>query len=90
MRTLNLNEGDPVRLNGAALPKGKMVKIQAQSTEFLQVSDPKAVWVIFLLLSNFSAELVIGSSPPFASTPFCQKATLSKLPTMTLHSNSLS
>jgi ubiquitin fusion degradation protein 1 len=43
MRTLNLNEGDPVRLNGAALPKGKMVKIQAQSTEFLQVSDPKAV-----------------------------------------------
>lgn len=44
MRTLNLNEGDPVRLNGAALPKGKMVKIQAQSTEFLQVSDPKAVY----------------------------------------------
>lgn len=45
MKTLDLNEGDPVRLNGAALPKGKMVKIQAQSTDFLQVSDPKAVWV---------------------------------------------
>jgi ubiquitin fusion degradation protein 1 len=45
MSTLKLNEGDPIRINGAALPKGKMVKIQAQSTEFLQVSDPKAVYV---------------------------------------------
>jgi ubiquitin fusion degradation protein 1 len=43
LNTLKLNEGDPIRINGAALPKGKMVKIQAQSTEFLQVSDPKAV-----------------------------------------------
>ena len=46
MRTLNLSEGDPVRLNGVALPKGKMVKIQAQSTDFLQVSDAKAVYVV--------------------------------------------
>lgn len=43
MRTLNLGEGDLVSLNGVALPKGKMVKIQAQSTDFLQVSDAKAV-----------------------------------------------
>ncbi|WVO14954.1 hypothetical protein L204_102595 [Cryptococcus depauperatus] len=43
MKTLNLEEGDPIRLTGATLPKGKMVKIQAQSTDFLQVSDPKAV-----------------------------------------------
>lgn len=46
MQTLHLNEGDPVRLTGTELPKGKLVKIQAQSTEFLQVSDPKAVWVL--------------------------------------------
>ncbi|WWC66038.1 uncharacterized protein I303_108660 [Kwoniella dejecticola CBS 10117] len=43
MKTLNLTEGDPIRLTGAKLPKGKMVKIQAQSTDFLQVSDAKAV-----------------------------------------------
>ncbi|CAK9786868.1 unnamed protein product [Cutaneotrichosporon oleaginosum] len=43
MQTLQLNEGDPVRLTGAELPKGKFVKIQAQSVDFLQVSDPKAV-----------------------------------------------
>jgi ubiquitin fusion degradation protein 1 len=43
MKTLGLDEGDPVRLTGAKLPKGKLVKIQAQSTHFLEVSDPKAV-----------------------------------------------
>ena len=43
MKTLSINEGDPIRLTGTALPKGKMVKIQAQSTDFLQVSDAKAV-----------------------------------------------
>ena len=43
MKTLRLNEGDPVRITGADLPKGKMVKLQAQSVHFLEVSDPKAV-----------------------------------------------
>jgi ubiquitin fusion degradation protein 1 len=43
MKTLNLEEGDPIRLTGAVLPKGKLVKIQAQSTSFLEVTDPKAV-----------------------------------------------
>jgi ubiquitin fusion degradation protein 1 len=58
MNTLKLNEGDPIRINGAALPKGKMVKIQAQSTEFLQVSDPKAVYVYFtisVIMANHQA-----------------------------------
>lgn len=49
MKKLKLNEGDPVRLNGTALPKGKLVKIQAQSTDFLEVSDAKAVYVFFPL-----------------------------------------
>ena len=43
MKTLRLNEGDPVRITGTDLPKGKMVKLQAQSVHFLEVSDPKAV-----------------------------------------------
>ena len=49
MKKLKLNEGDPVRLNGTALPKGKLVKIQAQSTDFLEVSDAKAVYAFFSL-----------------------------------------
>lgn len=43
MKKLNLSEGDPIRIGGVSLPKGKLVKIQAQSTDFLQVSDAKAV-----------------------------------------------
>lgn len=43
MQTLRLNEGDPIRITGAELPKGKLVKLQAQSTTFLQISDHKAV-----------------------------------------------
>ncbi|KAL6305331.1 ubiquitin fusion degradation protein UFD1-domain-containing protein [Sparassis latifolia] len=43
MSTLRLNEGDPIRITGAELPKGNKVKLQAQSVHFLEVSDPKAV-----------------------------------------------
>lgn len=43
MRTLRLEEGDPIRITGAELPKGKMVKLQAQQVHFLEISDPKAV-----------------------------------------------
>lgn len=45
MKTLRLNEGDPIRITGTDLPKGKLVKLQAQSTHFLEISDPKAVYV---------------------------------------------
>ncbi|KDE03356.1 hypothetical protein MVLG_06162 [Microbotryum lychnidis-dioicae p1A1 Lamole] len=43
MDQLRLNEGDPIRIWGGRYPKGKMIKIQPQSTDFLEVSDPKAV-----------------------------------------------
>jgi ubiquitin fusion degradation protein 1 len=46
MKTLRLNEGDPIRITGIELPKGRMVKLQAQSVHFLEVSDPKAVYVL--------------------------------------------
>jgi len=45
MDQLRLNEGDPVRLVGGRYPKGKMIKIQPQSVDFLEISDPKAVCV---------------------------------------------
>lgn len=43
MKTLRLNEGDPIRVTGARLPKGKFIKLQAQTVDFIEVSDPKAV-----------------------------------------------
>ena len=43
MKTLRLNEGDPLRITGTELRKGKLVKLQAQSVHFLEISDPKAV-----------------------------------------------
>ena len=45
MQSLRLNEGDPIRITGTELPKGKFVKLQAQSVHFLEISDHKAVWV---------------------------------------------
>jgi hypothetical protein len=45
MRTLRLGEGDPIRITSATLVKGTFVKIQAQEKEFIEVSDPKAVYV---------------------------------------------
>ncbi|KAK0239999.1 ubiquitin fusion degradation protein I [Armillaria nabsnona] len=52
MKTLRLNEGDPIRITGAELPKGKFVKLQAQTVHFLEISDPKAV--LEQALRNFS------------------------------------
>ena len=35
MKTLRLEEGDPIRITGAELPKGRLVKLQAQTVHFL-------------------------------------------------------
>ena len=43
MNTLKLQEGDIVKITSTTLPLGKFVKIQPQSTEFLNITDPKAV-----------------------------------------------
>ncbi|KAJ7271878.1 ubiquitin fusion degradation protein I [Mycena haematopus] len=53
MKTLRLNEGDAIRITGAELPKGQLVKLQAQSVHFLEISDHKAV--LEQALRNFSA-----------------------------------
>ncbi|KAG9010103.1 ubiquitin fusion degradation protein [Tulasnella sp. JGI-2019a] len=43
MKTLRLEEGDPIRITGAKLPGGKLIKIQPQQLHFLEISDPKAL-----------------------------------------------
>lgn len=43
MQTLFLEPGDLVQIKSTDLPSGQFVKLQAQSTSFLDISDPKAV-----------------------------------------------
>lgn len=43
MQTLLLEPGDLVQVKSTDLPPGQFIKLQAQSTAFLDISDPKAV-----------------------------------------------
>lgn len=43
MKTLSLEQGQIVQVVNATLPTGTFVKIQPQSVDFLDISDPKAV-----------------------------------------------
>lgn len=43
MQTLTLEPGDLVQIMSTDLPSGSFIKLQAQSTNFLDISDPKAV-----------------------------------------------
>lgn len=43
MQTLLLEPGDLVQIKSTDLPPGQRIKLQAQSTSFLDISDPKAV-----------------------------------------------
>ncbi|KZV84330.1 UFD1-domain-containing protein [Exidia glandulosa HHB12029] len=52
MKTLRLNEGDAIHIKGATLPKGKRVKLQPQTKDFIELADPKAV--LEKELRNFS------------------------------------
>ncbi|KAI1315607.1 ubiquitin fusion degradation protein [Mortierella claussenii] len=59
MKTLTLSEGDLVTVKSAGLPLGSFVKIQPQSVDFLDISDPKAV--LENALRNFST-LTVGDN----------------------------
>ncbi|MCJ1315837.1 Ubiquitin recognition factor in ER-associated degradation protein 1 [Xylographa vitiligo] len=43
MQTLLLEPGDLLQIKSTDLPSGQFIKLQAQSTAFLDISDPKAV-----------------------------------------------
>ncbi|KAL8826563.1 MAG: hypothetical protein Q9170_007352 [Blastenia crenularia] len=43
MQTLALEPGDLLQIKSTDLPSGSFIKLQAQSTDFLDISDPKAV-----------------------------------------------
>ncbi|KAJ1924984.1 ubiquitin fusion degradation protein [Tieghemiomyces parasiticus] len=52
MQTLKLEPGDIAKVNSTQLPLGKFVKIEPQSVDFLDISDPRAV--LENSLRNFS------------------------------------
>lgn len=47
MQNLLLQEGDTVSVKNATLPKGTYVKLQPHTKDFLDISNPKAMLVIF-------------------------------------------
>lgn len=53
MSVLQLQPGDLLQLKSTDLPSGTFIKLQPQSTEFLEITDPKAV--LENVLRNFSA-----------------------------------
>ncbi|KAL6651246.1 hypothetical protein ACP70R_010171 [Stipagrostis hirtigluma subsp. patula] len=59
MQNMLLQEGDTVRLKNATLPKGKYVKLQPHTSDFLDISNPKAI--LEKTLRNFSC-LTTGDS----------------------------
>jgi ubiquitin fusion degradation protein 1 len=61
MQNLLLQEGDLVVLRSATLPKGSFVKLQPHSTDFLDISNPRAV--LETTLRNFSC-LTVGDTIP--------------------------
>ncbi|KAF8651668.1 hypothetical protein HU200_063179 [Digitaria exilis] len=59
MQNMLLQEGDTVRVKNATLPKGTYVKLQPHTTDFLDISNPKAI--LEKTLRNFSC-LTTGDS----------------------------
>lgn len=57
MQNLALEEGEIVNLKSASLPKGTYVKLQPHTTDFIDISNPKAV--LETTLRNFSC-LTVG------------------------------
>lgn len=43
MENMLLQEGDIVRVKNVTLPKGKYVKLQPHTKDFLDISNPKAM-----------------------------------------------
>ena len=54
MQTLLLQTGELVHITSTSLPLGKFVKIQPQSVDFLDISDPKAVIFLKILIYRCS------------------------------------
>ena len=59
MKQLLLEPGDILRVQNISLPGGSFIKIQPQSVDFLDITDPKAV---YLSLSDCAHNVPTGWS----------------------------
>lgn len=44
METLGIQPGSLLQISSTDVPLGQFVKLEPQSVDFLDISDPKAVW----------------------------------------------
>ena len=58
MRNLFLSEGDLVNIESATLPVATYAKFQPQTVDFLDITDPKAVYLFQMLLFLATSILV--------------------------------
>jgi hypothetical protein len=68
MQNLLLQEGDIVKLKSVSLPKGTYVKLRPQSKDFLDITNPKAVYVAPRAQRGAAAGMVASGS---ALSPAC-------------------
>lgn len=45
MKVLEISDGDILRIESTSLAKGTFAKLQPQSLDFLDITDPRAVYV---------------------------------------------
>ena len=67
MENMHLNEGDIVHLKSATIQKGSFVKLQPQTTDFIKISNPKAVLEQVTPLAPPRAPAVVSSTRPTLS-----------------------
>jgi ubiquitin fusion degradation protein 1 len=61
MRNLLLSEGDMIQVEYVNLEIGKFVKLQPQSVDFLEISNPKAVYLFLFNLFLFFIVLILNN-----------------------------
>lgn len=70
MNQLQIKNGEILQIKSATVPLGRFVKIQPQSENFLEITNPRAVYVhlpssfIFFFLSQSFISLSLSSNPP--------------------------
>lgn len=61
METLGTEPGSIIEVKNVTLPLGSFVKIQPQSTDFLDISDHRAVYILFSIIQTTYALLITFS-----------------------------
>lgn len=71
MRNLMVTEGEVIQVEYVSLQVARFTKFQPQSVDFLEISNPKAVWVwffdeYFVKVNNWNFQLCVFKSAFFS------------------------